>query len=233
MLKMATSDVLSGPVRLLFPHAIAPGTHPAFPFSLVGMSKQSLMLAQLALARGHMPKLLAASFSISSHRSNNTHRAERLAFSLPNKPQVPLHDRHAPFAGLGDIAVPGLLVALSLRFDAHLGQGTEGSQSGIASLPTSKPYFWTAMVCTQSAATTAAACLRPHCAVWQPVLLDQQCCMHSHMLTWADAHLKQSWHCRLRIWLAFYWRFQLDYGQMRASLPSCILSPVCLWLWGL
>ena len=36
MLKMATSDVLSGPVRLLFPHAVAPGTHPSFPFSLLG-----------------------------------------------------------------------------------------------------------------------------------------------------------------------------------------------------
>ena len=36
MLAMATSEVLAGPVRLLFPHAIAPGTHPAFPFSLLG-----------------------------------------------------------------------------------------------------------------------------------------------------------------------------------------------------
>ena len=49
-------------------------------------------------------------------------------------------------AGLGDIAVPGLLIALSLRFDAHLRQDGMGQEAGIASFPTAKPYFWTAMV---------------------------------------------------------------------------------------
>ena len=64
MMKMATSDVLSGPVRLLFPHAIAPGTHPSFPFSLLGTA--SVLPAFLRAPRSYPQTAVRCCFSSTS-----------------------------------------------------------------------------------------------------------------------------------------------------------------------
>lgn len=75
--------------------------------------------------------------------------------------------------GLGDIVVPGIFVALALRYDYH-----RASKSGVTPARFSKPYFWAAMLAYIVGLSTTIMVMHVFKAA-QPALLYLRCVLLS------------------------------------------------------
>ena len=102
MLTVATSNIISGPTRLLFPRLEGKpmGEAADFPFSLLGEPLIDIVVIVVNMTWMWM-KSLSKCWCFTKCRIG---------------PKLLQHQKHD--AGLGDIAVPGLLACLALRFDA-------------------------------------------------------------------------------------------------------------------
>lgn len=78
-------------------------------------------------------------------------------------------ERGFTLLGLGDIVVPGIFVALALRYDYH-----RASKSGVSPTTYSKPYFWAAMVAYIFGLSTTIMVMHVFKAA-QPALLYLRC----------------------------------------------------------
>lgn len=77
--------------------------------------------------------------------------------------------------GLGDVVVPGIFVALALRYDYH--RFMELSSKNIATAKFRKPYFYAALVAYVSGLATTIAVMHTFRAA-QPALLYLRCVGH-------------------------------------------------------
>ena len=119
MLTVATSDLIAGPTRLLFPRMPGGvGEASGFPFSLLGESSCQMWMVRGAQSAAYTSALVLrcppwyySCGSCIKAAASMTGWARTLGWLCSSAV-------HRCAAGLGDVAVPGLLACLALRYDA-------------------------------------------------------------------------------------------------------------------
>jgi len=92
--------------------------------------------------------------------------------------------------GLGDVVVPGIFIALALRYDHR-----RASESGVSSATYSKPYFWAALVAYFVGLCSTITVMHVFRAAQPALLYLSPACMLSFVLTASiRGELKAAWN---------------------------------------